>query len=467
MVQYDFKNISVVPIGNEFVDLILSRLHRQTPNVLRKGFKINHLRQFYTRKVKETEVSFFDKLSTIVDEFPGLDEINPLYNDLLRLSFDRDHYKLCLGQVNTARHMITDISNDYVTQLEFGESLKQCKVLKTSAIGQMFSVINEITPSLAYLEQIRQHMVRLPWIDINTPTLLVCGYPNVDKTCFMNRINTGASDDYTTKSSLVNFVVGHTEYKDLRYQVIEILDRPTFGDGNVIAALTRHLRAALVLFFMDASGSCGYSVAHQAVLFFSLKSLFMNKPLVVVCEETCLIQIREQDWKLIEEMTSGMGGYEDKEEETVLRISNMRTEEGVMSVKNTACERLLDRRERLSCIAEGLNNKYILACQEDEIIPQTDLDDDDHNVSDLLVDSNVLFKLKELEDEEGIKKAHEDEEDDFVMAKEHVREAHKDQPVAFRKIQPVRILIALVFLVLVVVGNTHGVIQECLSALSF
>ncbi|CAL9220503.1 unnamed protein product [Arabidopsis halleri] len=432
MVQYDFKNISVVPIGNEFVDLnlILSRVHRQTPNVLRKGFNINHLRQFYTRKVKETEVSFCDKLSTIVDEFPGLDEINPLYNDLLRLSFDRDHYKLCLGQVNTARHMITDISNDYVTQLEFGESLKQCKVLKASAIGQMFSVINEITPSLAYLEQIRQHMVRLPWIDINTPTLLVCGYPNVDKTCFMNRINTGASDDYTTKS-LVNFVVGHTEYKDLRYQVIEILDRPTFGDGNVIAALTRHLRAALVLFFMDASGSCGYSVAHQAVLFYSLKSLFMNKPLVVVCDETYLIQIREQDWKLIEEMTSGMGGYEDKEEETVLRISNMRTEEGVMSVKNTACERLLDRRVRLSCIAEGLNNKYILAY------------------------------------EEGIKKAHEDEEDDFVMAKEHVREAHKDKLVAFRKIQPVRILIALVFLVLVVVGNTHGVIQECLSALSF
>ena len=43
------------------------------------------------------------------------------------------------------------------------------------------------TPSLGYLEQVRQHMSRLPAIDPNTRTLLVCGYPNVGKSSFMNR----------------------------------------------------------------------------------------------------------------------------------------------------------------------------------------------------------------------------------------------------------------------------------------
>ncbi|XP_010418849.1 PREDICTED: nucleolar GTP-binding protein 1-like [Camelina sativa] len=440
MVQYDdFKNIKVVPIGNEFVDVTLLHVHRQTPKVLLKDFNINHHRQFYTRKVKKTELTFCQKLSTIIDEFPSFDEINPFYIDLLRSSFDRDEYELSLGQVNTAKHMITNISIDYVTQLEFVESLKQCKALKASAVGQMFDVINEITPALAYLEQIRQRMARLPSVDLSTPTLVVCGYPdNVDKACFMNgvNINTGASDhDYTTTKS-VNVVVGHTEYKDLMYQVIDapgVLNTPTFGDSTVIATLARHLSSALVLFFMDVSGSCGYSIPHQAALLHSLKSLFLNKPLVAVCDETDLMQVSEQDLELIEEITSGMGDYE--EEEVGLKISNLTTEEGVMFVKNAACEMLLDGKESLSRTAqdnaEGLRNKYILASQErkDDIIPQPQTDlDDGHNVSDdLLVDSDWSSKLAELESEEGIKNAHDDEKDDFEKAKEHVSEEHKDK----------------------------------------
>lgn len=468
--QSDFKNINVVPIGNEFVDLVLPRIHRQNPpNLHRKGLKINRLRQFYTSEVKKTELSFRDKLSTIIDEFPRLDEIHPLYSDLLRLIFDRDRYKLALGQVNTARHLITKIADDYVKRLEFGESTKQCKALKLGAKGRMFSVVNEITPSLAYLEQLRQHMVKLPSIDPNSPTLLISGYPNVDKTCFMNRINTHAcDDDFTAK--FVNFVVGHTDYKDLRYQVIDapgVLDKPLFGECNVITAFSRHLQAALVLFFLDVSGSCGYSIAHQAALFYSFKSLFVNKPLMIACDETDLMQISQQDWKLIEEMVSGMGA---KEEEEVV-LGNLWTEEGVMFVKNVACERLLDHRERLSCCvaqdkAEGLRNKYVLAHQEwkDDMIPQNL--DDDHKDSDLLVDSDVLFSLEELEREEGLKHAEEEEEEDgFVMAEESFTEEHKDKRVAIRKIQPLRILIALAFFILV--GNTYGAIQQCLSTLSF
>ncbi|KAL1204751.1 Nucleolar GTP-binding protein 1 [Cardamine amara subsp. amara] len=463
MVQYDFKNISVIPIGNEFVDVILSNDQRQIPNFLRKGLNINHLRKLYTSKVKNTELTFHDKLSTIINEFPDHDEIHPLYSDLLGLVFDRDHYKLALCQVNTSRHLITKIAKDYVKLLEFGESLKQCQTLKVRAIRRMFSVIDEITPSLAYLEMIRQHMLKLPMIDPNTPTLFICGYPNVDKTCFMN---TGAADDnFTTKS--VAFDVGHTDYKGSRYQVIDapwILDKSIFGDCNVMAALVRHLSAALVLFFMDVSGSCGYSIAHQATRVHSLKSLFVNKPLVVVCDENDLMQISEQDWKLIEEITSssGMGGKEEGYK-MVLKISNLKTEEGVLSAKSAACEKLLDGRDRLSCIAEGLRNKYILARQEwkDDISPQADLDYDP-NASDLLVDSDVLFRLEECE--EGLKKA-EEEEEDFVMVEDCFKEVQKGQVVAIRKIQPLRILIAFVFFILV--GNTYGVIQEYLSALSF
>lgn len=42
-------------------------------------------------------------------------------------------------------------------------------------------------PPPRQLAQVRQHMSRLPSIDPNTRTLLVCGYPNVGKSSFMNK----------------------------------------------------------------------------------------------------------------------------------------------------------------------------------------------------------------------------------------------------------------------------------------
>jgi hypothetical protein len=52
--------------------------------------------------------------------------------------------------------------------------------------GRMCTIMKKQGPSLAYLEQVRQHMSRLPAIEPNTRTLIVCGYPNVGKSSFMN-----------------------------------------------------------------------------------------------------------------------------------------------------------------------------------------------------------------------------------------------------------------------------------------
>jgi hypothetical protein len=40
--------------------------------------------------------------------------------------------------------------------------------------------------------QIRKHLARLPSIDTDTRTLLVCGYPNVGKSSFMNKVSCGS-----------------------------------------------------------------------------------------------------------------------------------------------------------------------------------------------------------------------------------------------------------------------------------
>ncbi|CAH2038916.1 unnamed protein product [Thlaspi arvense] len=501
MVQYNFKKITVVPNGKQFIDIILSRTQRQTPTVVHKGYKINRLRQFYMRKVKYTQTNFHEKLSTIIEEFPRLEQIHPFYGDLLHVLYNKDHYKLALGQVNTARNLISKIAKDYVKLLKYGDSLYRCKCLKVAALGRMCTVVKRITPSLAYLEQIRQHMARLPSIDPNTRTVLICGYPNVGKSSFMNKVTRADVDvqpyAFTTKS----LFVGHTDYEYLRYQVIDtpgILDRP-FEDRNIIEMCSitalAHLRAA-VLFFLDISGSCGYTIAQQAALFHSIKSLFMNKPLVIVCNKTDLMpmeNISEEDRKLVEEMKAeAMKTAMGASEEQVLLTMSTLTEEGVMSVKNAACSRLLDQRveakmkskkindhlnkfhvampkprdniERLPCIPQAildarakeatemekrktekdleeenggagvysasLRKHYILKHDEwkDDIMPEIL---DGHNVADF-IDPDILLRLEELEREEELRLA-EVAEDEIETDGEELSVEQKNQLAAIRK----------------------------------
>ncbi|KAF3771610.1 Nucleolar GTP-binding protein 1 [Nymphaea thermarum] len=359
--------------------------------MMHKGYTISHLRQFCIRKVKFMQTTFHDKLSTIIDDFPRLDDIHHFYSDLLHVLYNKDHYKLALAQVNTVRSLIGRVAKDYVRLLKFGDSLKS---LKVAALGRMCTIIKRMDPSFAYLEQVRQHMSGLPSIDPNTlmytivlpsPTSRPAHVPSPlhrpqyphhphmrlpqrRKLSFINKITRADVDvqpyAFTTKS----LFVGHTDYKYLRYQVIDtpgILDRP-FEDRNIIEMCSitalAHLRAA-ILFFLDVSGSCGYTVKQQASLSHSIKSLFANKALIIVCNKIDLQPLEslpEEDRLLVMEMkeeaaktaaTAGGGGEEDK----VLLTMSTLTDIGVVDVKNTACERLLNQRLEVKMKSKKLN----------------------------------------------------------------------------------------------------------------
>lgn len=89
----------------EFIDIILSKTQRKTPTVVHPGYNIVRIRQFYMRKVKFTHSAYHEKLTQILTDFPRLDDIHPFYADLVNVLYDRDHYKLALGQMNIARQV--------------------------------------------------------------------------------------------------------------------------------------------------------------------------------------------------------------------------------------------------------------------------------------------------------------------------------------------------------------------------
>ncbi|ORC91526.1 Nucleolar GTP-binding protein 1 [Trypanosoma theileri] len=386
---YNFKTMTVVPTYKDFMDIVLSKTQRKTPTVVHRGYHISRIRQFYMRKVKFTQKTINEKLTHVLVEFPRMDDIHPFYGDLMHVLYDRDHYKVALGQVGAVRHMVDNIGRDYVRLLKYGDSLYRCKQLKRAALGRMATACKKLANAMVYLEKVRQHMSRLPSIDPNARTLLVTGFPNVGKSSFMNKVTRADVEvqpyAFTTKS----LFVGHTDYKYAGWQVIDtpgILDH-SLEERNVIEmqAITAlaHLRAC-ILFFMDLSTQCGYSIAQQVSLFKSIGPLFTGKPVVVVFNKSdiCTIDdVSPEEHSLIMEAIEEAGAK-------WITTSTL-TDVGVGDLKTLACDTLLTHRSEQkegSGRFQAIQNRLYCAVPQKRdnverpaFIPPSLLNDDEEN----------------------------------------------------------------------------------------
>ena len=342
--MYKFKEITPVLRAADLIDVVLSKTQRKTPTEVHPQFQITRIRSFYMRKVKFAQSTFEDKLNGILDQFPKIDDLHPFYADLCNVLYDRDHYKLALGQIKTVMGTLENISKDYLKLLKFADSLYKCKMLKRAALGRMCTAIKKLQATSLYLEEVRQHLGRLPQINPTTRTLIVTGYPNVGKSSFMNLV-TDANVEvqpyaFTTKS----VYVGHMDYKYNRWQVLDtpgILDHPLEQRNTIeMTAITAlaHIHAA-ILFFLDVSEQCGFSIDQQVALFHSIKPLFRGKPLLVVLNKIDarpLNDLSDEHKHLIQSM---------KIDDTVSFCpTSCISQDGIDNAKSVACELLLAER---------------------------------------------------------------------------------------------------------------------------
>jgi nucleolar GTP-binding protein len=134
------------------------------------------------------------------------------------------------------------------------------------------------------------------------------------------------------------------DYRYLRWQVVDtpgILDHPLDERNTIemqaITALA-HLQCS-VLYFVDISEQCGFTIAAQVALFESIKPLFVNKQLILVVNKIDVVAMKD----LSEENRALILGLAESAGVEVMEMSNV-SEEGVMAVKNRACDLLLQAR---------------------------------------------------------------------------------------------------------------------------
>lgn len=60
-------------------------------------------------------------------DFLKLEDVYLFYVDLMNVLYDKDYYKLVLGQINIVRYLIDNVSKDYCRLLKYGDFFYRCK----------------------------------------------------------------------------------------------------------------------------------------------------------------------------------------------------------------------------------------------------------------------------------------------------------------------------------------------------
>ncbi|RLF37692.1 MAG: GTPase [Thermoplasmata archaeon] len=227
--------------------------------------------------VKKTLDTTLDKY---VRAFPSFDSLHPFYRELIDITIGMDKLKKSLGAVDWARKKVNTISNKAIKKAKRAEDAIQ--VLKET-YGRISSVLYQINDHLVFLENARRTLRKTPSIDMETPTVILAGYPNVGKSSLLKLLSSAepviASYPFTTKGLVLGHVEIDERYEKRKIQFIEapgLLDRPHEKRNDIerqgITAL-RYL-PDLVVFIVDASLHCGYTLESQLNLLEEIRDEF-------------------------------------------------------------------------------------------------------------------------------------------------------------------------------------------------
>lgn len=277
-------------------------------------------RDAYYRKKKEiitkTE-AFADTVSSTLEgyvkNFPSIDNLSSFYQEIIKIKIDMDKLKKSLGAIDWARKTCQMI---YSKQSRFLRKSKELDFLaekQKEIYGRMSSVVNQVKNELDFLSNAQKILRKMPDIH-DIPTIVIAGYPNVGKSSILKCISRAKPEvaiyPFTTKQIFVGHIEKKARYEKMKYQVIDtpgLFDRPISKRNKIeqeaIAAI-RYL-ADIIVFVIDPSETCGYSLEQQMNLLSQLKEMFDKSFFIIVENKSDLTATKSEYLKVSCETENG------------------------------------------------------------------------------------------------------------------------------------------------------------------
>jgi len=291
-----------------------------------KKIQVADRNPFY--KKKKTIIAKTESFSTVitstleryVKKFPSIENMPVFYQEILRIKVDIDKTKKALGAVDWACKTCKNIYSKQIKSMRISHNLIFLKQKQKEIYGRISSVVKQINNELKILEKAQRILTELPEIQ-DLPTVVIAGYPNVGKSSLLRCLSSAkpeiAQYPFTTKQITIGHLKLKNRYLSTVFQVIDtpgLLDRPLPQKNEIekqaIAALSS--LADIIVFILDPSESCGYSMNSQMKLLKQLKEMFKESEFIVVENKSDVKKTKSNRLKISCETGEGVDLLVDK-----------------------------------------------------------------------------------------------------------------------------------------------------------
>ncbi|MEE9152044.1 MAG: GTPase [Thermoplasmata archaeon] len=297
--------IPTILTPDEIIDKAFKRANKVQVVVKDKSWR---QKKIAMAKVRMAANTISSTLKRYVKSFPSFDAIPTFYYELFDVTVGIDAMRKSLGAMDWCRKTVKDIAEEAVGNISRSKSMEYIKQQRAAAYGRFSSVLRQISDDLAFLAEARQNLRHTPTIDAEKPTIVIAGAPNVGKSLLVRKISSGkpkiASYPFTTKG----ISVGHFDSDGIPFQVIDtpgLLDREMEKRNEMelkaILAL-RHL-ANVIVFVIDPSEYCGYTMDSQLRILSDIRSRFSDIPMIEVENKMDMMRLDSPRLKI-----SALGG---------------------------------------------------------------------------------------------------------------------------------------------------------------
>ena len=282
-----FRNIPPILDAKQLLD----RSIRNTKKIqIHDRNKLYEIKKIVIARTETFITDLTDRLETYVKHFPSIDNLPLFYQEIIDIKIDTDKLKKSLGAIDWARKTIMMVYSTQRDSLRKTGNIDFLKQKQKEIYGRVSSIIKQVNKDLVFLANAQTILRKFPDIE-DVPTVVIAGYPNVGKSSLIRKLSAAkpeiAQYPFTTKQIYVGHMEKIVHYQRKQFQIIDtpgLLDRPLSERNNIekqaIAAL-RHL-ADLVVFIFDPTGTSGYQMDDQNLMFETIKTLFNDVPFLVV-----------------------------------------------------------------------------------------------------------------------------------------------------------------------------------------
>ncbi|MGP6219885.1 NOG1 family protein [Caldiplasma sukawensis] len=272
--------INTILTGDELIDKCLRRAAKiEIPydRIFEEKIRKENIGRIST--IESISVGYLKKT---VRRFPGIERIHPYYEDLIDLKFGRVEYKRSLNNVEWAADKIVELSTDSIKKIKKTKEAHNMVSIRKEFYGRFCSIIEHIDGDLKFLSKVRGFIKKLPDVEADIPYLIIGGMPNVGKSSLVNALTGGKIKTAPYPFTTLDVSVGHYYTGDIKIGVIDtpgLLDRDfeSMNEMEKKAILAMKDIKGEIIFLIDYSESCGYSVESQMTVLENLKKNFRKE----------------------------------------------------------------------------------------------------------------------------------------------------------------------------------------------